>query len=133
LFGRVSVLYHWRSEAALAHARLSNVQEAVRLAREEVGLAREFGRPGALGIALRNYGLVKGGDGGLALLAEAVRTLKGAQSRSSWPVRRPSTVRRCAGPASASRPEPSSKKALIARITSAPGESPTGLAPSSSP
>jgi DNA-binding CsgD family transcriptional regulator/tetratricopeptide (TPR) repeat protein len=80
LFGRVSVLYHWRSEAALAHARLGNEHEAVRLAREEAGLAREFGRPGALGIALRNYGLVEGGDRGLALLADAVRTLQGAQS-----------------------------------------------------
>jgi len=80
LFGRVSVLYHWRSEAALAHTRLGNQHEALKLAREEVDLAREFGRPGALGIALRNYGLIEGRDRGLALLAEAVRTLEGAQS-----------------------------------------------------
>jgi len=80
LFGRVSVLYHWRSEAALAHTRLGNAQKALPLAQEEVELARGFGSPGALGIALRNYGLVKGGDRGLALLAEAVRTLQGAQS-----------------------------------------------------
>jgi DNA-binding CsgD family transcriptional regulator/tetratricopeptide (TPR) repeat protein len=80
LFGRVSVMYHWRSEAALAHVWLGNEHEAMRLAREEVDLARQFGRPGALGIALRNCGLVEGGDRGLVLLAEAVRTLEDAQS-----------------------------------------------------
>jgi DNA-binding CsgD family transcriptional regulator len=80
LLGRISVMYHWRSEAALAHASLGNAQEAHRLAGEEVELARGFGRPGALGIALRNRGLVEGGDLGLELLAEAVQILEVAQA-----------------------------------------------------
>jgi DNA-binding CsgD family transcriptional regulator len=78
--GRVSVLYHWRSEAALAHIALGDTHEARRLAREEVELTRAFGRPGALGIALRYQGLVEGGDRGLALLAEAVQVLECAHS-----------------------------------------------------
>jgi DNA-binding CsgD family transcriptional regulator len=80
LLGRVSVLYHWRSEAALAHALLGDAEEARRLAREEVELARGFGRPGALGTALRNQGLVESGDRGLALLAEAVQVLQRSQA-----------------------------------------------------
>ena len=80
LLGRVSVMYHWRSEAALAHVASGHAREARRLAREEVELARGFGRPGALGIALRNQGLVEGGDCGLALLAEAVQILGRAQA-----------------------------------------------------
>jgi DNA-binding CsgD family transcriptional regulator len=82
-FGRLSrgsVLYPWRSEAALAHSALGNAREARRLAREELELARAFGGPGALGIAQRNRGLVEGGERGVALLSEAVRTLEGAQS-----------------------------------------------------
>ena len=80
LLGRVSVMYHWRSEAALAYASLGDAQEARRLAREEVELARRFGRPGALGLALRNQGLVESGDRGLALLAEAVQVLERSQA-----------------------------------------------------
>jgi DNA-binding CsgD family transcriptional regulator len=80
LLGRISVMYHWRSEAALAHAVLGNAKEARRLAREEADLARAFGRPGALGLALRNQGLVEGGDRGMALLAEAVHVLQGSQA-----------------------------------------------------
>ncbi len=80
LLGRVSVLYHWRSEAARAYASFGDTDEARRLAREEVELTRGFGRPGALGIALRNQGLVEGGDHGLALLAEAVQVLEQSQA-----------------------------------------------------
>ena len=78
--GRLSVIEHWRSEAALAHASLGNVEQAHRLAREEVELARAFGRRGALGVALRNQGLVEGGERGLALLAEAVGILERSQA-----------------------------------------------------
>jgi DNA-binding CsgD family transcriptional regulator len=80
LLGRVSVMYHWRSEAALAHAALGDAEEARRLAREEVDLARSFGRPGALGLALRNQGMVESGDRGLATLAEAVHVLERSQA-----------------------------------------------------
>jgi tetratricopeptide (TPR) repeat protein len=71
---------NWRSQAALAHAALGRPDEARRLAAEEVALARELGAPGGLGIALRNQGLVEGGDRGLALLGEAVSVLERSQA-----------------------------------------------------
>ena len=46
-----------------------------RLALEEVDLARAFGAPRALGIALRAAGLVAEREQGIALLAEAVAVL----------------------------------------------------------
>ena len=70
----------WRSEAALVYAALGDTREARRRAVEQLELARAFGRPRALGISLGACGLVWGGDAGLELLAEAVRTLEGAES-----------------------------------------------------
>jgi DNA-binding CsgD family transcriptional regulator len=103
LLGIVLALYHWRSAAANAHASLGHTDEARRLAREEVEIARAFGRPRALGVALRCAGLVEilaeAGDGlargdieghaagaaggesrGLTLLAEAVTVLESSQA-----------------------------------------------------
>ena len=52
----------WRSQAALAHAALGRARmPAIALAREELELARRFGAPRAIGIALRTLGVV-GGD-----------------------------------------------------------------------
>jgi DNA-binding CsgD family transcriptional regulator len=70
----------YRGDAALIHAALGNRTEAGRLAREQVDLARAFGRPRALGTALCACGLVEGGQIGLELLAKAVTTLEGSQS-----------------------------------------------------
>ena len=70
----------WRAEAALIHAALGNAGVARRLAREQLALARAFGRPRTVGIALRACGMVKGGEPGLELLAEAVNTLESSQS-----------------------------------------------------
>ena len=50
----------WRSGAALALARLGEDAEALRLADEELELARTLGVPRALGIALRTVGLLRG-------------------------------------------------------------------------
>ncbi len=72
----------WRSEAALLHAAMGDCQEASRLAREQVGLARAFGPPRTLGVSLRAAGLVESGERGLELLREAVATLE----RSEAPV-----------------------------------------------
>ena len=66
----------WRSTAALVAHRLGDAQAARELAFEEVELARAFGAPRALGVALRAAGLVAGGEEGLALLAEAVAVLE---------------------------------------------------------
>jgi DNA-binding CsgD family transcriptional regulator len=74
--GIIDGLYAWRSEAAIAHALLGHEAEARRLARTALEVARGFGRPRSLGVALRAAGLVEGGDRGLALLGEAVGILE---------------------------------------------------------
>jgi DNA-binding CsgD family transcriptional regulator len=68
----------WRSEAALVHVARGERDAALRLAREEVELARAFGAPRALGAALRAAGVAIGGPEGEELLREAVATLDGA-------------------------------------------------------
>ncbi|WP_405803954.1 AAA family ATPase [Streptomyces sp. NBC_00210] len=73
--------YPWRSEAALVHARLGRAEEAVRLAEEEVALARRWGVAEMTGVALRALGIVTGGPKGLQLLDEAVRTLETSLAR----------------------------------------------------
>ncbi|MGW3134923.1 helix-turn-helix transcriptional regulator [Streptomyces sp. NPDC001139] len=71
----------WRSEAALCLHALDRDAEALALATEEVGLARRWQAPRALGRALRICGLVRGGPEGLALLEEAVSTLASSPAR----------------------------------------------------
>jgi DNA-binding CsgD family transcriptional regulator/tetratricopeptide (TPR) repeat protein len=66
----------WRSEAALAQLALGDRESAERLAEEELELARAFGAPRALGVALRAAGVVAGGDRGEALLREAIDALE---------------------------------------------------------
>ena len=66
----------WRSSAALVYARLGDVQEARRLAAEEVSLARGFGAPRCLGVALRAAGLVEQSSVRVGLLREAVEVLE---------------------------------------------------------
>jgi len=68
----------WRSPAALALHRLGRPREALRLAQEELELARRWGAPRAVGIALRALGLVQGGSTGEALLREAITVLEGS-------------------------------------------------------
>ena len=70
----------WRSAAALLAARLSEQARAVELVAEDLRLARAFGAPHATGVALRAAGLIEGGESGLRLLAEAVKTLERSQS-----------------------------------------------------
>jgi len=67
-----SPVLSWRSEAAAAELALGNRETAERLADEEVELARTFGAPRALGVALRTAGVVAGGDRGVSRLREAV-------------------------------------------------------------
>ena len=78
--GIVDTLYEWRSEAAVAHAALGHSVEARQLARAVVRTARGFGRPRALGVALRAAGLSEGGEHGLGLLGEAVTVLERSQA-----------------------------------------------------
>jgi DNA-binding CsgD family transcriptional regulator len=66
----------WRSEAAIAAARLGRCDQAQALAGEELELARAFGSPRALGVALRAAGLVADGSERLELLEQAVAALE---------------------------------------------------------
>jgi DNA-binding CsgD family transcriptional regulator len=70
----------WRSQAALAHHRLGEVDRARALAAEEVGLARAFGAARAIGVALTAAGLVESDAGG-ELLEEAVTVLEDSPGR----------------------------------------------------
>jgi DNA-binding CsgD family transcriptional regulator len=78
--GIVDGLYAWRSEAAITHALLGHAAEARQLARTAVEVARGFGRPRALGVALRAQGLVEDGARGIDLLGEAVAVLERSQA-----------------------------------------------------
>ncbi|MEU7103673.1 AAA family ATPase [Streptomyces sp. NPDC046215] len=68
----------WRSEAALAHARLGDEEAARRLVAEELTLARSFGAPHAVGAALRAAALLAPAEERFALLGEAARLLREA-------------------------------------------------------
>jgi DNA-binding CsgD family transcriptional regulator len=74
----------WRSSAAVAHAALGELDAARRLSEEEVALARAFGAPRALGIALRAQGVVAGGKRGLSLLQDAVSVLESSAARLEY-------------------------------------------------
>ena len=65
----------------MAQLALGDDEAARRLAEEELGLARAFGAPKALGVALRAAGLARGGDAGEALLREALTTLAETPAR----------------------------------------------------
>lgn len=71
----------WRSSAALAKLQLGEREEALRLASEDLELARTWGAPRALGAALRVVGSIEGGDDGLVLLEEAVEVLSGSPAK----------------------------------------------------
>lgn len=66
---------HARSGAAQALLRLGERDGARRLAASELADVRVFGTPRALGIASRVAGLAEGGERGLDLLRESVRSL----------------------------------------------------------
>jgi DNA-binding CsgD family transcriptional regulator len=71
----------WRSRAALALAHLGEHDEARRLVGEEIELARRFGAPRAIGIALRAGGLIERGDESVDRLREAVTVLERSEAR----------------------------------------------------
>ncbi len=71
----------YRSRAALALVALGQREQARRLVEEELRLARGFGAPRAIGIALRAAGLVAGGQEGIGLMGEAVCVLEQSEAR----------------------------------------------------
>ena len=70
----------YRSMLAVA-LRERDRERARGLAEEELRLARDWGAPGAIGVALRGLALVEGGERGVRLLREAAATLSGSQRR----------------------------------------------------
>ena len=71
----------WRSDAALCHLALGAMDEARFLAEEELALARTFGAPRCIGLALRGAALVEGSQRGEQLLRDAVEILDGDDTR----------------------------------------------------
>ena len=78
----------WRSEAALALHALGDVDEAVRLAEDELALARRWGAPRALGCSLRVLGLLSGRtellEESATALAGSIARLELARSYAAW-------------------------------------------------
>ncbi|MDQ3730011.1 MAG: helix-turn-helix transcriptional regulator, partial [Actinomycetota bacterium] len=74
----------WRPNAAMALLGLGRREEALELTSETLGLARSFGAPRAIGIALRAHGLVTGHDEGLEHLAEATEILAHSEARVEY-------------------------------------------------
>ena len=71
----------WRSHLALPLLALERRDEALELAREEVELARAWGAPRAIGVALRTQGLAQGGAAGIERLRESLAVLEASSAR----------------------------------------------------
>ena len=78
---RNPTLMPWRSDAALSLTALGDCREARRLCAEEIELARQWGAPRGLGIALRAAGAAEGAGRGIELLTEAVSVLGPSPAR----------------------------------------------------
>jgi hypothetical protein len=73
-------IYPWRSQSAVMLAAVGELDRAPHLAGEELKLARAFGAPRALGVALQAAALVGAGDS-VVLLREAVAVLQNSPAR----------------------------------------------------
>jgi DNA-binding CsgD family transcriptional regulator len=71
----------WRSHLALALLGSKRRDEALELAREEVGLARAWGAARPIGVALRALGLAQGGPEGVETLRESLAVLEGSSAK----------------------------------------------------
>ena len=74
----------WRSHAAIARLALGEPAEALRLANDELRLAKLFDAPRPIGVAMRTVGLVEGGERGLQCLAEAAEVLEDSSDRLEY-------------------------------------------------
>jgi DNA-binding CsgD family transcriptional regulator len=71
-------LVSWRCPSAQALAVLGDKAQAARLVGKELELAKRFGAPRPIGIALRTAGQLAGGKRGIALLRQSLATLEHA-------------------------------------------------------
>ena len=74
--GHNCALYLWRAPVASALGAADRRDDGLRLAEEELRLARRRGTAGPQGVALRALALVEGGSAGIEHLREAVRILE---------------------------------------------------------
>jgi hypothetical protein len=74
-------LLAWRSHLALALLGLGYRDRALELACEEVELARAWGAPRTIGVALRTQGLAEGGAKGIATLRGSLDVLRGSSAK----------------------------------------------------
>lgn len=75
-YAAASPIIPWRPYLAVAAARSGELEDARRLAAEDLEAARRFGAPRPIGMALWAGGLVEGGDPGIELLREAVSVVE---------------------------------------------------------
>ena len=85
---RNPAMHPWRSTAAIPLTQIGDRERAIALADEEVELARLWGAPRAIGVALRAAGIAHGGRRGLELLRQAEDVLE----RSTAPLEHARTV-----------------------------------------
>jgi DNA-binding CsgD family transcriptional regulator len=71
----------WRSHLALALLGLGRRDDALELAREEVELARGWGAPRPIGVALRVLGLAEGGAEGIETLRQSLSVLEASSAK----------------------------------------------------
>src|SRR4029434_6175039 len=71
----------WRSHLALALLALDRRDEALELARKEVEVARAWGAPRPVGVALRVLGMVEAGAEGVETLRESLNVLQGSSAQ----------------------------------------------------
>jgi ATP/maltotriose-dependent transcriptional regulator MalT len=71
----------WRSRASLVLAALGEVEEARRMALDDLERAQRWGAPGGIGVALRAHALVDGGAAAVERLQAAVEVLASSPAR----------------------------------------------------
>jgi DNA-binding CsgD family transcriptional regulator len=76
-----SMMFEWRSPAALAHHHVGERRTALELADANLELARTWGAPRQLGIAAATMGKIEGGTEGIGRLREAVQILERSPAR----------------------------------------------------
>ena len=78
---RNPAMLSWRSHLVFVLLALERHGDALELAREEVELARVWGAPRAIGVALRAQGRAEGGDAEIQTLRESLTVLEGSSAR----------------------------------------------------
>jgi DNA-binding CsgD family transcriptional regulator len=80
-WGGRSIVFEWRTPAALAYDALGERASALKLAREDLEDARAWEEPRKLGAALHTLGIIEGKASGLNHLREALEVLETSPAR----------------------------------------------------